>query len=692
MQISRASFSRAVFELISSMRFAISLLTVLAIASVIGTVLQQNQPYSSYQIEFGPFWFRVFAFLGLYDVYHAGWFILILAFLVVSTGFCIYRQTPLMWREMKSFREHATEASLRSFSHQVSIPSGVAAATATERLTGYLAARGYRFKVRESGEEGQTLIAAKKGSLNRLGYMLTHGAIVMICIGGLIDSNIPLKVQELIGWKKIETRDIPQIQVPPASRLAPSNLSFRGSVSIPEGSGADVIFLNVRDGYLVQELPFLITLRKFRVEHYATGQPKTFESDLTITDYETGRTFDATIAVNHPLVYKGIAIYQASFGDGGSRLTLNGWNLFTPATRPFPFKGVVNQTSRLSNGQQEYAVEVTDFRLFNIQDFGAEEEAAPKRAQGFWQRATELLRGASSNPPRRDLRNVGPSVQYKIRDAQGQAHEYHNYMQPIRLEGRLYFLSGVRAAPNQPFRYLRMPADDEGSIEGYMGLRAVVFDKALHPEIGRRFAEAALQGQVAPAGEAMRAKLAGSTAKVLDMFADGGFDALAQFIEKTMPQAEHEKAAETYLRVLERALVEAYQLSRERAGKKPAPVDAQTLAFVRDSLNAINDSFFYGAPVYLQLAGFEQVQASGLQLTRSPGKNVVYGGSVLLVLGVFAMFYIRERRIWLLVKPGAGEVLFAMAANRKTVDFENEFATHRDNLPALLGPSDDRRP
>ena len=106
--------------------------------------------------------------------------------------------------------------------------------------------------------------------------------------------------------------------------------------------------------------------------------------------------------------------------------------------------------------------------------------------------------------------------------------------------------------------------------------------------------------------------------------------------------------------------------------------------YLRDSLNAINDSYAYGGPVYLQLTGYEEVQASGLQLTRSPGKNIVYTGSVLLILGVFAMFYIRERRIWLLVKPQAGQVLLAMSGNRKTMDFEKEFERHRQQLADLL--------
>jgi cytochrome c biogenesis protein len=98
----------------------------------------------------------------------------------------------------------------------------------------------------------------------------------------------------------------------------------------------------------------------------------------------------------------------------------------------------------------------------------------------------------------------------------------------------------------------------------------------------------------------------------------------------------------------------------------------------------MSDLFFYGTPFYLQLTDFEQRQASGLQLTRSPGKNLVYAGSLLLVLGIFCMMYLRERRIWLLVKPHSQRVLFAMSANRKNRDFESEFSRCRENLQRLL--------
>src|SRR5471030_3298388 len=81
-------------ELVSSMRFSISLLTVICIASVIGTVVKQHEPYGNYVNQFGPFWAQVFDKTGIFAVYSVLWFVLILAFLVASTSLCIARNAP----------------------------------------------------------------------------------------------------------------------------------------------------------------------------------------------------------------------------------------------------------------------------------------------------------------------------------------------------------------------------------------------------------------------------------------------------------------------------------------------------------------------------------------------------------------------------------------------------------------------
>ncbi len=647
------SLKRELYDLLSSMRFAVTLLTVLGIASIIGTVLKQNEPYPNYIVQFGQFWFTLFERIGLYDVYHSVWFIVILAFLVLSTTLCIIRNTPLMLREMRAWREHVTESSLRLFGHQAEYAMAQPVEETVQRLRSFLTANGFRFK--EVQQADGLLIAAKASAYQRLGYILTHAAIVVICVGGLVDGNLPLKAQELLGWKKVETRDIAQNEVPPQSRLSVANLSFRGNMTIPEGSRGDVVFLRIRDGYLVQELPFAIALKKFRIEHYATGMPKSFESDVAILDPERKSPLEATISVNHPLVYKGIAIYQSDFQDGGSSLTFDGWPLGTARGQSFKVEGRVGTDAKVNTPGGELIVELDDFKLFNVLNLSSDGK------------------GKSHN--------VGPSVTFKVRDAQGQAHEYLNYMQPMMLDGRSYIVSGMRGAQNENYRYLRIPADDEASINGYMHWRDVMVDEKQAGTIAGRLSSKALP---ASADATLKARFESSTSKLLGIFAHGGFEELGQFIEKSVPEKEREKAAQAYIKILESAAFEAYVMSREAAGKAAPMPDEKSMLFVRDCLNSVSDTFFYGTPFYLQLTAFEQRQASGFQLTRSPGKNLVYGGSVLLVLGIFAMFYVRERRVWLLVKPDAKQVLFAMSGTRKSRDFDAEFDRFKGRLQQLM--------
>jgi cytochrome c biogenesis protein len=662
------SFGRSVFELLSSMRFAISLLSILAVASIIGTVLKQAEPYNNYMIQFGPFWFEAYEKLGLYDVYHAAWFLVILTFLVASTSVCIYRNAPNFAREMKSFRENVSEQSLNAFKHKHEAATAHTPESLAANAQRYLEGQGY--KVKTLPREDGVLLAAKAGSWNRLGYFLAHSAIVMICIGGLIDGNLVFKVQQLLGYKQIETRDIPQSQVPEISRLSPSNPSFRGSVQIPEGSSADVVFLNVANGYLVQDLPFTVALKQFRIEHYTTGQPKSFESDIEIFDRSGKKIRDATIAVNHPLIQDGVAIYQASFADGGTHLSLRGWNLFAPTASSFPIEGTVHQNATLTSTAGDSTLEFTDFRPFNIENMGGDVAATGN--------AMSVL-GGSPISDKKHLRNVGPSFQFKLRDTRGQAREFSNYMLPLELDGRWYMMSGVRDAPNEAFRYMRMPLDADGNIESFMRLRGALLNPELRHEIAANFARQALPQNVSDAE--IEGKLTNSAAQVLALFAKGGFQTLGQFIEEKVPAAEREKAAGTYLRILELAAFEALKIANRQASLPPPQVSDATGWLIRDTLNSVSDMFVYGAPIYLQLMHYDEVKASGLQLTRSPGKNVVYLGSFLLTLGVFFMLFVRERRVWLRVK--SGHALLAMSSAKHTIDFEKEFAQHAQALDTL---------
>jgi cytochrome c biogenesis protein len=104
-------------ERLASMTLAIVLLISLGIGSMIGTVLIQNQPQADYLSQFGPVWYWVFRGLGLFDMYHAWWFIDLLGFLMLVLSFCLWRQVPRMLKEMRTRKVVIAERLLPHFKY-----------------------------------------------------------------------------------------------------------------------------------------------------------------------------------------------------------------------------------------------------------------------------------------------------------------------------------------------------------------------------------------------------------------------------------------------------------------------------------------------------------------------------------------------------------------------------------------------
>ena len=153
-------------ELLSSMRFAISLLTVICIASVIGTVLKQREPLNNYVNQFGPFWSEVFGKLDLYAVYSAWWFLVILAFLVVSTSLCIARNTPKILTDFKTYKEGIREQSLKAFGHRAEATLTSDPQTAANDIGQALVSAGWKVKLqsRDTAAGQGWMVAAKAGA------------------------------------------------------------------------------------------------------------------------------------------------------------------------------------------------------------------------------------------------------------------------------------------------------------------------------------------------------------------------------------------------------------------------------------------------------------------------------------------------------------------------------------------------
>ena len=679
----RGRFVTELVELVSSMRFAISLLTIISIASVVGTVVIQGEPMPNYVNQFGPFWFEVFARFSVYSVYSAWWFLLIMAFLVTSTSLCIIRNAPKMIADMKSWRVNVREQSLRNFHHHAEWSSSRAIDQLASEYIKQITAAGYQ--VRQVPKDGAVLLSAKQGAANKLGYIFAHSAIVIICVGGLLDSNLPIRAQQWMFGKETFKGSGVIADIPEKHRLGNGNITFRGNTLIPEGQSSNTTILQMGDGVLIQDLPFSIQLEQFIVDFYSTGMPKLFASNVIVTDKETGNNFRATIKVNEPLIYKGLAVYQSSFEDGGSRLKLAGYPMAGSSHVQFPVDGQVGKASRLAGNDGDYTIEWSGFRPFNVENMAGDPRSV-KQPKGFNENLERRLGSAANRERGKDLRNVGPSVQYKLRDKTGQAREFSNYMMPVTIDGEEVFLAGVRDNPSEGFRYLRIPADANGRVDEWMRLRAAISDPALREKAAKRYGANVPLG--ANSSPQMREQLQLSALRGLNVFAgdaeSSGYIAVARFIDK-VPKEQQERTVDIFMKILNGAMWELWQVARDKDGLPAAVPDAKSARFLQRSTDALADSFFYGAPVYLQLRGFDEVKASVFQVTRSPGKNVVYLGCLLLVLGVFAMLYIRERRLWVWLRPDADRgvrTLMAMSTQRRSLDFDKEFEKMKARLPS----------
>ena len=603
-------------EFFGSMNLAITILVAIAIASVIGTVLQQNQPYNDYILKFGPFWHEVFQSIGLYNVYGALWFLGLLIFLVLSTSVCVYRNAPTMLRDMQQFRLNVKEKSLRLMSNSSSWSTNKTSEEAEKTLRQFLGLKGFRTRIKE--HDDHRVIAGMKGAWNRSGYIFTHVGIIVLCIGAYLDGGFGLTIKEWTGRIIPETRDIRADQVPATARLKPNDsMAFRGSISLQEGTASNIVFLNVRDGYLVQELPFRIELKDFRIEHYQSGMPKSFESDLIIHDKDhLDKPLEQTISVNHPLIYRGYAMYQASFGEGGSNLTLKAWPFHTAKIKTLDVNVSVKEKRELTTALGKYTLEVDDFKVFNI--FPNTEEEKAETGKRF--------------------KNFGPSFTFKVRDASGAANEYHNYMLPITQNERRFYLTGMRSSVAEPFRYLHIPADKNDSLDRFMAFHALLNDQEKTKKIALASVKATMS-LVSGTNKKMQNDVVSSMMRLLTLFNQGGYVAVDQDIKNNVPKDKQVNVAQAYVKILQNLLQSTFIALMKQEDLNPkGGVSSEDSLFFEDAISAFAGIGAYGSPVYFQMVDFKQRESSGIQITRHPGQNIFYLGCLMLIIGIFMMF------------------------------------------------------
>jgi len=338
----------------ASMPLAIVLLMVLAIASMIGTVLLQNQEQADYLTQFGPVWYWVFRGLGLFDMYHAWWFIGLLGFLMTSLAFCLWHNVPRMLKEMRSRKVKLTDHAWKRIqhTHELTLPDRDMEAVAgkVEKIAGW--------QWLTYQEKGFTYLRGDRGRYHKWGYILVHSALLIVLIG---------------GWMSVQ-------------------FGFRGDMAVPEGGMESRISYVKGTGSESLDMPFKVRCNSFEINFFPTGAPREFRSNLTIID-QGKEVLTSDIIVNEPLYYKGVRIYQASFGDGGSKIGLKLFRL-DGSKRIDVVKSEVYKT--YTDAESGISMEITDFKPFNVENMAAPGE--PKKFQDIGPAVDFVLRGPGLKP------------------------------------------------------------------------------------------------------------------------------------------------------------------------------------------------------------------------------------------------------------------------------------------------------
>jgi cytochrome c biogenesis protein len=254
---------------LTSIRLALLSLLLLAIASVIGTLLPQQQAWDFYQEKFGSLPAEIFWRLGLFDMYRSPLFLAIISLLILNLIACSLKRLPEVLRLFQS------QPGLDKYQ---ALPKRFRLTWSRPNTPELLSEALHRTLGRPTvlTEKDTTWYLYRLGRWGRLGPYLIHLSIIIVVLGGLIGKF----------W------------------------GFQGRLNLEEGQSANVLDLDDPQGR--KTLDFAVKLDQFQVHYYPNGTPREFRSDLTFVK-QGQNVKQAVCRVNDPVSFEHITFYQSSY-------------------------------------------------------------------------------------------------------------------------------------------------------------------------------------------------------------------------------------------------------------------------------------------------------------------------------------------------------------------------------------------
>src|SRR3972149_5436541 len=181
---------RATWRLFSNVRWPLGTITFRALAGLMGVVVPQAPAAVRgdaaaegrwLDVQEGRFGFLTGAMnsLGLFDVFHARWFIYALGLLVVSVAVCTASRLPPIWRAISRPPKRVNDAYFRSARHRIDY----ATPAAGSRLESVLRRRLYAVERYEEGDA--VYLFADRFQLAQLATFVSHLALIIFLAAAL---------------------------------------------------------------------------------------------------------------------------------------------------------------------------------------------------------------------------------------------------------------------------------------------------------------------------------------------------------------------------------------------------------------------------------------------------------------------------------------------------------------------------
>jgi cytochrome c biogenesis protein len=297
--------SDKIWKFFSSVKLAVVLLIILAVVSVVGTVIRQNMPPEEYLKEYSQTTVELFETLGFFDLYHTWWFVLLLLFFTANLTICTLERFPNVWKAMRAPLKPLTEEGMKAlpFRKETTVTGGMAKAEGD--VLKALGSRRFKHVVDKNPEA--VTIVSQKGAFSRLGFIITHISIILIFVGALIGA--------FFGFKGF--LNLPEGEATTVVYLR--NEPLWGKIMATLGVSTSSVIEDPNIGVPSMPLGFWLRCDDFEVDYYTnagrpTGMPSEYWSVLSVFNESQQKVMDKRIRVNDPLTYRGITFYQSSYG------------------------------------------------------------------------------------------------------------------------------------------------------------------------------------------------------------------------------------------------------------------------------------------------------------------------------------------------------------------------------------------